>query len=397
MKRVPHGNRCWHVGLVHCLVFVLVGCADAYGDAKLDQARAKYDQRAELFSLEYDEALAKQAVKYQSTLSGAVSFYQARGELEEVLKYKGELDRFSQSGSLGGNDVVIAPAKLAQIQRGFLLDEAKLAQERDAKIAKLATGYLAGLEKMKMALTKQSRLDDAILYAKEQERIRASSSFVAAKVAAARPDSRPSKSPRNSVSDADPSDPIDLTKRGVRPPRDQIWLFAMKNGFPLRGAKFFVISEDGTESTEKTTDGSGKISYTTKTGNSFKVVVVADGFSAQEIDDVHAGAAFRFNLVPGKSGARYLVASGRSFKWPELGDIRISSWSSSDGTRGPSFYGSTGMKFKTSRYSTSYSSSYVSIRPEDTCEVMKDDIHYVFTVKTLGTDKFLIRYENKED
>lgn len=306
----------------------------------LQRARDAYRERSDTIGRQFNESVGRLNEQYRAALDKLASDYQGQGNLDAVLAVRGEKTRFEDRGTVLDRDVVREPDALAPAQRSYVKTMERIEQMRSKDLSALDRGYVEHLEKVVRALTQQGRIDEASEASREREKMALSLPAPSPQGDAAPPATAEIENPRR-----DPETPV--AAEGVSklptPPRDYVWVYVSRDGFPARNA--FAVVEDIVENkfSSMRTDASGKIAIYSKKGTGrYRVFVMTDGMVRAGVEDATPGRSYAVALKPAPEGFGFVPVRSGEFSVPELGGFRYTSgsWSSSDGTRGRTIYAS---------------------------------------------------------
>jgi len=166
--------------LLACLLPLLAQAVDS----RLETAKATYEKQ--LASIQTQSSSSGDWKRsYSASLLKLKNSFQAAAELENLIAAQNEIKRFEFSNELTENNVVSAPAKLADLQKQYL----KLCAAPDIKkskdILELTDHYVTHLEKLKKALTVAGDVESALAAKTEIERAEKSPVVAEARAAVA--------------------------------------------------------------------------------------------------------------------------------------------------------------------------------------------------------------------
>lgn len=125
---------------------------------------------------EIDANLAKEQTaplieKYDAALARLEDAVANSGDLSGLVAVQKERERAKKAQGIADSDLVEKPEKLAELQKSLAAAQELIAKNREAEVAKVRQIYLERLEAIKIDLTKQKRVDDALAVAAEIEKI----------------------------------------------------------------------------------------------------------------------------------------------------------------------------------------------------------------------------------
>ena len=129
-----------------------------------------YEQ--DLAKVEADNKKAVEALpdQYVQSLKNLEQKFQKAGDLDSLVLVKTEEARFAKARKVSAEVLVPTVSELAVLQSRVIQVSSNIEVGRCKKVIALVEKYIAGLEELKKSLTKQGRLDDALLTKEEIER-----------------------------------------------------------------------------------------------------------------------------------------------------------------------------------------------------------------------------------
>ena len=157
------------------LCCITAGRAAGQDTNEIRQVRLLLEEKLDDAAAGYEVDLGELAATYGRAVEALMGKLQAAGDLDAVLAVKQEVDRFTAEGAPTETSEAVPPAVL-RLQRQYLsakaraIDQATLDTSR--RIAALTTQYLAALDAREKRCTRDGRLDDALLWRAEMQRVR---------------------------------------------------------------------------------------------------------------------------------------------------------------------------------------------------------------------------------
>lgn len=178
---------------------------------------------------------------------------------------------------------------------------------------------------MKRDLTRRGNLDAAIAVNNEIKAIQASAGAVIASPPAEPPP------PARAVVPAAPSavgtspgvTPAPVT---IKPPRDHIWLFALKGGFPSKEGSFTLIGSASKRIVKQQPDAFGKLDVRLgDVGETYHVLLIHDQYEFQEVVQARGGQAYQGRLLDRAPGAGTILVTDQTkeIMLPGAGPVRV--------------------------------------------------------------------------
>jgi hypothetical protein len=313
---------------------------------------------------------------YAAALNGFFKASQEVGDLDTLLIIKGEQERFQEQKRVAAGQVVAAPPGLAEAQRKYLVAAGKLEEEKQAKTTKATESYLTDLESLKRSLTRMGRIDDAMAV---NDEIKLLKETVVAVAPVAKPEARAIPATTGSVV---------VNPTGIRPLRDNLWVLAVYNGFPVKHLEFLFLQKGTSKSNIIRTDSMGKIAFHCDTDAEYQIVVLSDKYELLDQPIATAGNAYQFKLAAPQPGTGSVVVRSREFELPGAGTIRMSRWSGSSGRSGPALYAGS----EIFRSGNGEPSRVVHLSAGQTFTIDTGERKYDATIFTLGDNQYYIRY-----
>jgi hypothetical protein len=131
----------------------------------------------------------------------------------------------------------------------------------------------------------------------------------------------------------------------IKPPRDHIWLFALRNGFPAKDATFTFIGSVSQRILEQQADPFGKVDFRIEqAGESDRVLLINDRYDLREIPGAKSGEAYQVKLTEARPGTTVIRVTGKTqeITLPGAGKVRVQSWSRQGGVTSRQIQGRRG-------------------------------------------------------
>ena len=321
----------------------VVSAGSVVGQTAFEQAKKKYEGQCTLFELGFVEARNVQNATYLRTLQSGEAFFQSKGDIEMLLVFKSERERFTTSEKILGDDVVLSPSRLRDIQLAHLKEVSGIRRLTDGKVRELSRLYAGFLEKQKQQLTRTGNLDAATLVLDEQQRMQAIiTKPVPTGIIPPRPEMVGLKMPAMGDKPFVPyprSVLGKLSKQGVSAPVNEIWIYVVDNGMPFSEATVRLVADSTKKIMKQPVDASGRAVFKVDPKEGYRALLLQPGYMIISVRGVHGGDAHRFNLAPYAPGCKGMIKPSYEFDFPELGQVGMSKWHQMGDTSifGPTF------------------------------------------------------------
>lgn len=379
-----------------CMLFLAAAWSgqaqDAYRsrDPGLSVSKAVFEQKVQSAD---DELTARQGelnTWYTTTLKTLLRAHQERGELEPLLAVKSESERFEKERSVTGDNVVLFPGELTDAQRRYLTTAGQIRKDRQLKVARAVRAYLDDLEPAKRSLTKIGEIEAAVAVNDEIKRVKDSVDLSV--LDKPEKDARPVGA-RAAVAETQPVTPVIVNPPGLRPLRDHIWVYALRNGFPVKDLKFTFFPSGANKPLELSTDQMGKITLRTDAA-SYQILLLSDKYEFQQVSEATAGNTYQFTITgtqPG-NGVVYVKERERQIFLPGAGEVTVSQWRNTDGASGPSFRAQRPV-FRLPKWNPKNINPVVMPRWDEPFHIIDGDTRYELTAHRIGPGEALcVRY-----
>jgi hypothetical protein len=120
----------------------------------------------------YENAVADLNAKYLATLENSRASAQKSGKLNEALAYKAEIESVAAKKSVPAMDAANILIDLKKLRSAYRVSAVKLTQDRDRKWQPLRDAYSRMLDPLLARLTKEGRLEDAVIVKARQDRLK---------------------------------------------------------------------------------------------------------------------------------------------------------------------------------------------------------------------------------
>lgn len=139
-----------------------------------------YDQDLAKMEAESKKAIADWPDQYLQALKTLEQKFQTAGDLESLIAVRKEKDRFAETKQMPAEAIVQIPKELADLQGKAVKVLQNIELKRNKQIVTAANKYTAGLEELRTSLTKQGKVDDAVVVNTEMEGIKQRAEVTAA-------------------------------------------------------------------------------------------------------------------------------------------------------------------------------------------------------------------------
>ncbi len=158
------------IGIVYIFLYGFVPLFAQVQVERFDAYQLLYNNNLQQIEKNHMEEVANLSERYVQRLDSLVEYYQSRGNLAGVLQVKEE-----QNVVNTGEPFPLIPEgefkELSTIRSKYTGALEPLNQDRDSKINKLRGAYLNHLKNMTAELTRENRIEEAVLVQNEVERI----------------------------------------------------------------------------------------------------------------------------------------------------------------------------------------------------------------------------------
>ncbi len=131
-----------------------------------------YEDQLGKIETTYAELLKKTFTDYTNSLNKLEQTLAKKGDLDGVLAVKKEKEMFKFRREIPEDAVVSFPVELKTLQENVKNQPIVLEADKKKEIAKITSDYIAGLEKIKEALTKNMKIDEAVAVKTEIEKVK---------------------------------------------------------------------------------------------------------------------------------------------------------------------------------------------------------------------------------
>ena len=136
----------------------------------LNSVRQSYEDMVATDAVKpFEAAVSALNSKYSAALDRAQELAQQGGKLEEALLLKSEKEEIAAGKGIPPQNDPKTPSSLKQLRDTYRTSMAKLEQDRDRKAKPLREAYLKSLSVLVATLTKEGKLDDALVVKKALE------------------------------------------------------------------------------------------------------------------------------------------------------------------------------------------------------------------------------------
>ena len=142
---------------------------------ELTRLRELYEAQIQKIDEDYLKERLDKPMHYLEDLAALGSSYQKSGNLRSLLKVRQERDRFDKARDLDSMVPVAAPADLRALQAKHIAAFRKTGEYRAARKAELKKKYAARLVALQTDLTKQNRIDEALVVMEAAEVLKGTS------------------------------------------------------------------------------------------------------------------------------------------------------------------------------------------------------------------------------
>jgi hypothetical protein len=202
---------------------------------EFDRLEATYRQEIERIHKAREDSLARRQQALIDALAALEQKLQGEGNLEGLLRVRKERERFEEERVLTDAHVAADLTPLGELQVGYLQDLEQMPIEEAQQVLRLAQQYDHHLAKLQADLTRQDRLEEAILIKKERESLEMRPEVSAARFTLADAEARAPR-PSPAAPEPEPTEP----PAGHGPPgaaeEPDIATDPKKVGVPVAGA-----------------------------------------------------------------------------------------------------------------------------------------------------------------
>jgi hypothetical protein len=233
-------------------------------------------------------------------------------------------------------------------------------------------------------------VEDALAVRREEERVDALAHLKIARAPQEPPP--PAVTPEAPKEPGEASVPSNFTViPNIQAPRDQIWVFLLKDGFPVPYVVLTFVGKTTGKVGRQKADARGKVTYRANAEESYTILLFDEKYAHQMQDDARPGVAYRVAVGPVREDSGVVLVDAKGFNLPNIGHVkRKGSWSGSGNTTGPVFrtddidamfdYGHTKNTFIHAHLGRKY-------------VIKGDDAAYELTLHQIGDgDDYYIRY-----
>lgn len=146
-------------GLTHIAVASSVPALDRYKSIYLKEvARLKLTSQAQKLHAPQEHIKAMRALEQE---------FQEKGDLKNLLAVRKERKRFISDPRVDAIIPVVTPAQLRALQKSYIKNYESIKESRNQEISQLKEKYLGALKKLQTNLTKQGKIDEALIVMNE--------------------------------------------------------------------------------------------------------------------------------------------------------------------------------------------------------------------------------------
>ena len=183
-----------------CLGFVSASMLQAATgtEEKLEKLRSVYDSSLKKCETQYVTRKQNWPEQYLASLDGLRQKFQKAGNLDGWSAVDKEIKRFRNAGTITKQDIDSAPEFINAVQSQYQGFDKTAEQDKSKQILALRDKYVAYLTNIQTSLTKDGRIEEALMVKSEVERVNKSGAVTAAEfmLAASTP-----QEPESGVSD----------------------------------------------------------------------------------------------------------------------------------------------------------------------------------------------------
>ena len=165
-------QSCTKTVFLHLFLLNMGLLASANAQSLLENARASFTRQLEALE-QGDRAVKELHVNYLLELRKLEKQVTDTGDLDGVLQIRNEMARFEKDRELEAFHVVKEPARLRAVQLNFQRAITLKAEDTGKQKEKLVTQYLEALERKKVEFTRQSKIEEALAFKQEINRVNA--------------------------------------------------------------------------------------------------------------------------------------------------------------------------------------------------------------------------------
>jgi hypothetical protein len=166
---------CFALSLIVGLAFASsVLAQETKKDADLASLQEAYRGQVSKIDAKYAALKEKIPADYTNALNALELSFTKKGDLDSIVAVRAERDRFLVAQDIPSEAVVKSPPALKVLQERFQKAVVDLEAGKKKDIAAVTVPYMTRLEQLKTSLTKNSKVDDALLVKTEIDNIRGS-------------------------------------------------------------------------------------------------------------------------------------------------------------------------------------------------------------------------------
>ncbi|MEM7391491.1 MAG: family 16 glycoside hydrolase [Verrucomicrobiota bacterium] len=142
-------------------------------DDRFQKARLNYEKRFGNFEESFDHERTSMNERFTRGLERLKAHYRDSGDLNGIIKVRHTFEHLQKHKSLSPSELVDGPETLKDAQEKYLTAYAKLKAEHEKKTNRLQLSYISYLDKLKIRLTRDDMINDALTIRKAIEEVEA--------------------------------------------------------------------------------------------------------------------------------------------------------------------------------------------------------------------------------
>jgi hypothetical protein len=171
--------------------------------------RRIYADEVKKLTREHKNDLLKLPQDHIARLAELESSYRAAGDLKALLAVRKERERFIVDQAVGHIRVARSPARLGALQKSYIAEHKKAESSLDGELKELKDKYIRALERLQQSLTRENKIEEALIVMEEIEKLKKqSSSNTPPSDFDSSPEPDPDQPPSGSVPEYVPEQPV---------------------------------------------------------------------------------------------------------------------------------------------------------------------------------------------
>jgi hypothetical protein len=109
----------------------------------------------------------------------------------------------------------------------------------------------------------------------------------------------------------------------IRPVGTEIWIYAVKDGYPAAYTEFLFVDDETSGSVACKAGTDGKATLRSPPGATYEVMVISEDLASQHVKGVTPGSAWRFELRPATAESGVLRMGSGTVTVPGVGNFDV--------------------------------------------------------------------------